>query len=251
MTSSREPGSASRCRSSGGEVRRYLGTSRRPRPPGARTLRARRGTARSAIVRSGALLGRDQEMGAAVLLPAVFSGLAAEGALLSVGDRLDARGIHPERQEVFLGRVGPPVSQGEVVLRGPALVAVPFDEELDRTVSLQPFRVGGERGGGVVAEVGLVVFEEGVFQVPLRVDLGDVRRQNTTVHPSRRSAGRRRGGSGLRRPAGLLSRGLGPGGGRWGLLLARRYQTERSGEQQRENRRPCPVFHDCLLLVCS
>ena len=137
---------------------------------------ARRARARPAGGgRPGTLLGGDEEVRAAVLLPAVFRLLGAEGALLAVGDGADPGRVDAERDQVLAGRVCAPVAEREVVLGRAAVVAVAFDQELRARVRLQPVGVGGESRAGVVAQVGLVVVEERVLQVSLLVQGGEVR----------------------------------------------------------------------------
>src|SRR5262245_14536124 len=80
----------------------------------------------------GTSLGRDDEVSAPVLLPAGFRGLGAEGALLSVRDRAQARGVDAEGDEVLLGGVGAAVAEREVIGRGSAFVAVALDQDLHR-----------------------------------------------------------------------------------------------------------------------
>ena len=80
-----------------------------------------------------------------VPLPAAFVGRRALRALFAVADRPQAAGRHAQVDQEVLGRRGLPVAQSEVVLVGPALVAVPLDHdayagELLENV-LQPARV--------------------------------------------------------------------------------------------------------------
>ena len=66
----------------------------------------------------------------AILLPARFIGLSAERFFLAVADRLDAADWDSSAgQRRFHGHCAL-VTQSEVVLRGPAFVAVTFNREI-------------------------------------------------------------------------------------------------------------------------
>ena len=84
---------------------------------------------RLAGCRAGAagVLGRDQQVPAAIFLEAGLVLLFAEGALLPVGDRLHARRGDSQARQVLPHRGGAAVAEREVVFLRPALVAVPFD----------------------------------------------------------------------------------------------------------------------------
>ena len=97
----------------------------------------------------------DQELGAPVHLPGPFVMARVEGLALAVGDDLHPiRTQCPWTEEVILGGLGPLLAKGEVVVLGAALVAVAFDEDLDRPEFLEPGRVRVQGGPGVVADGG-------------------------------------------------------------------------------------------------
>src|SRR5690242_21486859 len=82
----------------------------------------------------GATVPRDllliNEMAAAVLRPARFVGFSAERFLFAVADRLDAAGIHARLYQCVLDGIGAVVAQSQVVLGGPALVAMSLNGEV-------------------------------------------------------------------------------------------------------------------------
>src|SRR5258707_1269489 len=83
----------------------------------------RRGADASPSQRALACL--DEEVRAAVLGPALFALLRANGPLLTVADDRDATGLHTLGDEVVHRRLGAALAQREVVLVGAALVAMP------------------------------------------------------------------------------------------------------------------------------
>ncbi len=82
----------------------------------------------------------------------------------------------PSGGQVIEGALGPLLAQGEVIVLGSALVAMAFDQDLDRPELLQPGRVPVEDGLGVLADEVLVVVEvdhrQGLFLVDLLERLG-------------------------------------------------------------------------------
>src|SRR5207237_1515268 len=74
------------------------------------------------------LLALDEEMGAAVLRPALLRLLGAERALLAVADRGHAGPRDALGEEVLQRGLRAMVAEGEVVLVGPPVVAVACDQ---------------------------------------------------------------------------------------------------------------------------
>src|SRR5260370_40211098 len=101
-------------------------------------------------------------MTAAVLLPAGFVALRAEGLLFAEADGAEAVGGNAQRNNVLLDGVGPANAQGQVVFRGAAFVAVAFDGRFEPRIVLQEVRGCRERGAGIRPNVGLVVVEIGI-----------------------------------------------------------------------------------------
>ncbi len=64
-------------------------------------------------------------MGPAVLGPRRFGVSFLEGTLLAIAHGADARRVDAEGDEEVLGRVGAAIAEGQVVLFGAALVAMP------------------------------------------------------------------------------------------------------------------------------
>src|SRR5205085_2957064 len=104
-------------------------------------------------------------MRAAILRPRRLVVSRIEGTLFAVADGADAAAVDAEGHEVLLGRVGALVAEGQVVLLGAALVAVPFDQQTVLPVLPQPVRRRAQRRLRVGRERGLVEAEEGVLDV--------------------------------------------------------------------------------------
>src|SRR6266571_2219022 len=134
------------------------------------SLMGGRGRARAPALSAGGL-ARDRELGPAVALPAALVRFVADLDLLAVGDRLQPVGGHPEGHDVVVGALGAPLPEREVVLDGPALVAVPFDRDPEEVESLEHFRVLAEDRPVALAEVGLVVVEVDLGEEAHAVDL--------------------------------------------------------------------------------
>ena len=106
--------------------------SPRPRPPGLsekRKGRPREGPAwfRLSVPDVPRLLRGEDEVTAAILLPAGLVRLGAERRFLALGDDGDAIGGDTEADQVGLDGVGAAIAERQVVFGGAALVAVPFD----------------------------------------------------------------------------------------------------------------------------
>src|SRR5438552_15047304 len=106
-------------------------------------------------------------MRAAVPVPCFLVARGVVGALLPVGDRGQAIGGHAEAHEVVAGRARALVPQGQVVVHGPALVAVALDRHLGLPMVLEPEGVLLQDGPRLVAEVGLVIVEVHVLERPV------------------------------------------------------------------------------------
>src|SRR5471030_1611685 len=108
-------------------------------------------------------------MGAAVLRPCLVRVTRIEWSLDAVADCFDPPRVDSEGRQILLGDVGPAVSQGEVVLLGPALVAVAFDQYADIGVTLEPGGGGAERGLSLRGQGRLIVREEGILDPSARL----------------------------------------------------------------------------------
>jgi hypothetical protein len=103
-----------------------------------------------------------------------------ERALFAVADGADARAVDAEGDQVLARAVGAAVTEGQVVLLGATLVAVPLDQEViaGAFATLQPVGRGGEGGLRGVVERRLVVVVERVahvaFALHVAVQLLDV-----------------------------------------------------------------------------
>src|SRR5216683_811112 len=108
------------------------------------------------------LLGHDK-VAAAVLLPAGFVALHAEGLFFAVADSADAVGADAQRNHVLLDGSGATVAERKVVFSGTALIAVAFDDDLDLRMIAQ--KIGGlaESGAGIGANVRLIQIEISVL----------------------------------------------------------------------------------------
>src|SRR5205807_5898336 len=86
----------------------------------------------------GRLLALDEEMGAAVLRPALLRLLGAERALLAVAERAHAGPRDATGEEVLQRGLRAMVAEGEVVFVGAPVVAVAFDQDDGARVVPQP-----------------------------------------------------------------------------------------------------------------
>src|SRR5437879_507259 len=87
------------------------------------------------------LLALDEEVGAAVLRPALLRLLGAERALLAVAERAHAGPRDAPGEEVLQRGLRAMVAEGEVVLVGAPVVAVAFDQDDGARVVPQPLGV--------------------------------------------------------------------------------------------------------------
>ena len=120
--------------------------------------RTRRGRPQVLPGGEGALLlpdlPRDREVVPPVAQPAVLRRLLAQRDLLAVGDGLQPLRSHPERDQVVVSGLGPPLAQGQVVLDGASLVGVAFDRHAQEVEALEGVRVLGKEGAVGLADVG-------------------------------------------------------------------------------------------------
>ena len=132
---------------------------------GAETPRSRVLKVRGRRRRPPICLLRIQEMPTAVLLPASFIALAAEGLFLAVADRLDAAGIDARCRQCILDSAGTLVAQSQVVIRRSAFVAMPFNREVHARMLIEELGIGLNRGLLVATNIGLVVIEVDVLNI--------------------------------------------------------------------------------------
>src|SRR4051812_46930470 len=102
----------------------------------------------------------DHEVGAPVLLVRSLVMAGIERELLAVADGPQPIGRNAERHEVGARRDRAPLSQSEIVLGGPALVAMAFDGHAPRRITLQQRRVFVEHLLAWGAEIAAVELEE-------------------------------------------------------------------------------------------
>src|SRR6266851_1345506 len=193
------------------------------------------------------LLGAD-EVAAAVLLPAGFVVLVAEGLFLAETDRGQPVGGNAQRNEVLLHGAGAAIAERQVVFRGAALVAVAFNGHAKLRIVAQKLGGLGERLASVGANVGLVEVEIGIAHfisedfVVVRLRRLLWRRRRSTNNHARGGvcgAARAARGDGVRRGIGGRHLGRAFGGDR--------AHFRRDGELRRV--RGAPAQHGRLALV--
>ena len=139
------------------------------------------------------LLRRDDEVPAAVLLPAGLVLVGADRLFLALADDRDPVGRHAEADQIVLHRVGAARAEREVVLRAAARVAVAFDGDLRARPALHPVGVALQHRPRVVADRRLVEIEEHVAERLLRVQLLErLLREDLLLGQRRRRPRRRR-----------------------------------------------------------
>ena len=77
-------------------------------------------------------------MSPSVLGPAFLVMLRAERPFLSVAHGAQQSAVNPEAYEVALGRIGPPLTEGKVILDRASLVAVSFNPHFLAGISAEP-----------------------------------------------------------------------------------------------------------------
>src|SRR6266849_9346391 len=156
------------------------------------------------------LLGAD-EVAAAILLPAGFVALGAEGLFFAEADGAEAIGGDAQRDEILLDGAGAAIAEREVVFGGAALVAVAFDGHAKLRIVAQELGGRGERLASVLANVGFVEIEVSVADciiedlVEIQLRLGLDRRRRSADGYARGGVGGAAGtagGDGIRRGVG-------------------------------------------------
>src|SRR5262249_10919071 len=118
-----------------------------------------------------ALLPRQQEVAAAVLLPARLVCFLAERLLLSLADDRHPVCRHSEGCKISLHGVGSSRPKREVVLGAATGVAVALDRDPRALHLSQPLGVLLQRRMSVLPDLGPVEVEEDIFQRMLCVEL--------------------------------------------------------------------------------
>ena len=190
----------------------------------------------------------DQEVGAAVLGPALVGVLRAGRPLLAVADHGDPRGRHAARHQIVLRGPGPAVTERGVVVAGATLVGVALDHEELVGVLLEPSSVGVQQRCVRLPDVGLVELE---------VDVGEIGSRPEAVQRGPRGAGAARPASVTRHPAAVLRPGRrrNPQGDR---AVGRRRRSLRhgrllgapdQGEREDHTRNGHELRHRCAFLM--
>src|SRR5271167_419080 len=104
-------------------------------------------------------------MAPAIALPAGLVGFGAERLLLAVADRLNVAGADAALGQGALHGTRSTVTQSQVVLGRPALVAVSLDREADVGMLLEESDIGLQRTSLVSANIRFVVIEVDVLHV--------------------------------------------------------------------------------------
>src|SRR5579863_6254922 len=146
-----------------GRIRSYPGASRSQSKPPHHSHTDKEGDADIGAPPLPSLL--KNEVAAAVLLPASFIALCAEGFLLAVADRLYAAGTDAACGQRVLHCAGTLVAQSDVVFGRPALVAVSLNRDVHIGVLAEELDVGLHRSLLVGADIGLVIVEINIFDV--------------------------------------------------------------------------------------
>src|SRR5258706_3226324 len=110
------------------------------------------------------LLGAD-EVAAAILLPARFVVLVAEGLFLAEADGADAIGGDAQGNEILLDGAGAAIAEREVVFGGPALVAMAFNGDANLRGVAQEVGGFGERLAGIRTDCSPVEIETGLLDI--------------------------------------------------------------------------------------
>src|SRR5580704_10656274 len=110
---------------------------------------------------------RRHEVPAAILLPALFAVLGAEGPLFAPADGVHAIRADAQRNQIILRCLRAPFTQADIIFGGTALVAMAFDGYAHLRVGTQKFRRLGEGVARVRANIGLVKIKVSVLHVLL------------------------------------------------------------------------------------
>ena len=109
------------------------------------------------------VLSLVNEVGATVLLPALLRRFGTERLFFTVADGLYIFSAYSALYQRSLDRTGAGISQGQVVLSGSTLIAVPLDGEPNRRMLPQEINIGLHSRLLVGANIALVVFEVDVL----------------------------------------------------------------------------------------
>src|ERR1700732_1222683 len=102
------------------------------------------------------------EVAAAILLPAGFVALRAEGLFLAEANGADAIAGDPQGDEILLNGACAAIAEREVVFGGAALVAVALDGDANLRIVAQEVSRFGEGFAGIRANVCFVEIKIGV-----------------------------------------------------------------------------------------
>jgi hypothetical protein len=111
----------------------------------------------------GRSVGFD-EMAAAILLPASFVALHAEGLLLAEANGGKAIRGDAEGNEILFHGIGAAITEAQVVFRRAALIAVAFNGHFEARIIFQKICGLGECGTSVGTNVRFVVVEIGIWE---------------------------------------------------------------------------------------
>src|SRR5881409_892290 len=114
---------------------------------------------------SSPLLRLHQEVGPAVLTPAVLGRRGARWTLLAVADDRDARRADTKRDQIVHRCAGSPIGERHVVLGRTALIRVPFDEQRPAGIGLERLRVRLKQ---------LSVFRTDIVTIEVEVDVLEI-----------------------------------------------------------------------------
>src|SRR5580698_7475637 len=158
---------------------------------------------------------RRHEVPAAILLPALFGVLGAEGPFFAPADGVHAVRADPQRNQIILRCLRAPFTQADVVFGGTPLVAMAFDGYAHLRIGTQKFRRLGESVARVRAYIGLVEIKVSVLHVLLEkfahaLIVGRRNSSSRSIHgDARRGRGgpaRSASGNGVSRRAGGIHR---------------------------------------------
>ena len=117
------------------------------------------------------LLGGEEEVSAAVLLPAGLVGLGAGGRFLALRHDVDAIAGDAQTDQIGLHGVGAALPEPEVVLRGATLVAVSLDVDAGAGPAFQVVGILREDRPCIVTDGRRIEIEEDIAERPFRVQL--------------------------------------------------------------------------------
>ena len=97
-----------------------------------------------------ARLFTQQHVAAPILLMAGLVVVGTEGAILPVRDNRHLLRVDAQIDQETLGGLGPFFAEHEVIIMGPALIAVPGDFEERLGILFEPSGIGRQRGDPVI-----------------------------------------------------------------------------------------------------